>query len=212
MKTVLPPRVIILRMRGVKLGLPVAVAAIVVAIGVSGASGQSVTKRAVVVTDAVDATSNPVDITRASLGRASRDRLKFSIRGAQDFDASDLIAKKGPPGSICLKLWTNSTPPDQVPDYLVCVTSDEDESYRASVLRERANRLPRRVAKATIEDEGNRSITLLFRQASIGKPRKLRFAVESTRSGCARISCIDTAPAPTAAPELVLRKSSGASQ
>lgn len=200
------------RMRAAKLSLLIVSVAIAVTVGATGASGQSVSKRAVVITDPADATSNPVDITRASLGRASRDRLKFSIRGAQDFDASDLLAKHGPPGSICLKLWTKSTPPDQTPDYLVCVTSDEDENYRASVLRERANQLPRRVGRAAIEDEGDRSITLLFRQASIGKPGKLRFAVESTRSGCARIGCIDTAPAPAALPELVLRKNSAGSQ
>ena len=36
---------------------------------------------------------------------------------------------------------------------------------------------------------------LRFTQSSIGRPQRFRFAVESTRPGCERAACIDTAPA-----------------
>jgi hypothetical protein len=35
---------------------------------------------------------------------------------------------------------------------------------------------------------------LRFTQSSIGRPGRLRFAVESTRPGCERPACIDTVP------------------
>lgn len=166
---------------------------LVCAAGVSGALGKATSKKAVVVSDGNDAGSGIVDITRVSLGAASKDRLKVNIRAADDWDASDLIASSGPPGSVCLKLWTKSAPPDETPDYLVCVTSTKDEELRASVFKEVANRLPKRVARATI-DQGDRSVTLMFKQSSIGNPAAIDFAGESTRSGCIKTSCIDLAP------------------
>lgn len=165
---------------------------LVAAVGVSGAVGKTSSKKAVVVTDASDA-AGAVDITRVSLGAASRGRLKVNIRAANDWDAKDLIASSGPPGSVCLKLWTKSTPPDMTPDYLVCVTSTKDEMLRASILQARANQLPRRVGRAAI-DQGDRSVTLMFRQSLIGSPAAIDFAAESTRAGCIKTSCIDLAP------------------
>jgi hypothetical protein len=39
-----------------------------------------------------------------------------------------------------------------------------------------------------------RSIVLRFTQSSIGRPQRIRFAVESTRPGCERVTCIDRVP------------------
>jgi hypothetical protein len=167
--------------------------ALVATVGVGGALAKTSAKKAVVVADGADAVSGAVDITRISLGVASKARLKVNIRAAANWDASNLIASSGPPGSVCLKLWTTSTPPDETPDYLVCLTSTKDEELRASVLQERANQLPKRVARATI-DQSKRSVTLMFKQSAIGTPSTVYFAGESTRSGCIKASCIDLAP------------------
>ena len=167
--------------------------ALVCAVGVSGAVGKTSSKKAVVVTDANDAASGMVDLTRVSVGAASKSRIKVNLRAATDWDAEDLLASSGPPGSICLKMWTKSDPPDQTPDYLLCVTSTKDEQLRASLLRVRANQLPKRVARAQI-DQSDRSVTLMFRQKSIGSPSAIRFAGESTRPGCIKANCIDLAP------------------
>jgi hypothetical protein len=163
------------------------------AVGASGALGKASSKKAVVVTDPNDAINGVVDITRVSLGTASKDRLKVNIRAADDWDGEDLLASSGPPGSVCLKLWTKSTAPDQTPDYLVCVTSTKNEQLRASVLQERANQLPKRVGRATI-DQSDRSVTLMFKQSLVGSPAAIDFAGESTRAGCIKTSCIDLAP------------------
>jgi len=106
---------------------------------------------------------------------------------------------------VCLKVWTVSEPPDTAPDYLVCTTADADGKLRGSVLHERANKLPERVASATISRTSTRTVLLRFSQSAIGRPATLHVAAESTRPGCPRGSCIDTAPDAPAALELILR-------
>jgi hypothetical protein len=135
-----------------------------------------------------------LDLTRVSLARGSDGRLRASLTLAAAWDGKALLAAKGPPGSVCLKVWTASVPPDTVPDYLVCVTADADGDLRGSVLHERANKLPERVASAEVSRPSTRSATLRFSQSAIGSPVKLAIAAESTRPGCPRTSCIDTAP------------------
>ena len=39
-----------------------------------------------------------------------------------------------------------------------------------------------------------RSVVLRFAQSSLGRPPRISFAAESTRPGCERVSCIDSAP------------------
>ena len=43
-------------------------------------------------------------------------------------------------------------------------------------------------------NKSRRSLLLRFSQSSLGRPAIIRFAVESTRPGCERLSCIDQAP------------------
>ena len=43
-------------------------------------------------------------------------------------------------------------------------------------------------------NDSKRSFILRVSQSSLGRPELIRFAVESTRPGCARVSCIDQAP------------------
>jgi hypothetical protein len=135
-----------------------------------------------------------LDLTRVALERSSDGRLRASLTLATAWDGKALLADKGPPGSACLKVWTVSVPPDTVPDYLVCVTADADGDLRGSVLHERANKLPERVASADVSRSSTRSVTLRFSQSAIGSPAKLAIAAEATRPGCPRTSCIDTAP------------------
>jgi len=147
-----------------------------------------------------------LDLTRLSFERASDGRLRAAITLAAEWGADTLVARSGPPGSICLKLWTVSQPPDAPPDYLVCVTTDKKGDLRGSVLKERANKLPERVGSADVARPSGRSVTLRFSQTAVGRPARVAVGAESTRPGCTRGSCIDTAPdAPNALP-LTLRK------
>jgi hypothetical protein len=139
--------------------------------------------------------SSTLDLTRVSLTRGSDGRLRASITLAAAWDAKALVPEGGGvPGSVCLKTWTTNVPPDTTPEYLVCVTADADGALRGSVLRERANKLPERVAGADVSRPSTRTVTLRFSQTSLGRPATVHVAAESTRPGCPRVSCIDTAP------------------
>jgi hypothetical protein len=172
------------------------------AVGADAASAP----KPVVSADAKGDVRSPLDLTRVSVARSSDGRLRASMTLAGEWDAEQMVAAGGPPGSVCLKLWTTSAAPDAPPDLLVCATADKDGELRGSVLKERANKLPERVAGADVSRPSARTVTLRFSQTAIGRPEKLTFAAETTRAGCPRVSCIDTAPDAPKTLELVLRK------
>lgn len=141
-----------------------------------------------------DVAGGGLDLTRVSLGRASDGRLRASLTLAESWEASDLEASTGPPGSICLRIWTVAEAPDNPPDFLICVTAAGEDELRASVLKERPNQLPQRVGNAAISRSSGRSVTLRFSQSIIGRPALVTFAGEASKAGCVRVSCIDSAP------------------
>jgi hypothetical protein len=145
-------------------------------------------------TDAKGDVRSPLDLTRVSLARGVDGRLRASITLADAWDGGDLLAETGNPGSICLKLWTTTAPPDTTPDYLACVTADAHADLRGSVLKARANRLPERTGGADVSRPSDRTVTLRFSQTAIGRPATLYAAAETTRPNCPRGSCIDLAP------------------
>lgn len=148
------------------------------------------------------------DLTRVSVGRGDDGRLRAALTLGEEIRPRDLVARSGPPGSLCLRLWTASTPPNTRPDYLVCVTAEANgRTLRGTVLRERSDAaLPHRVAAASVTRKGGRSVIVRFSQSSIGRPAVLRFAAEATRPGCVRTSCVDTAPDAPAAARLRLHE------
>jgi hypothetical protein len=140
-----------------------------------------------------------------SLRRESDGRLRASVTMSAAWADSVLLASSGPPGAVCLRLWTTTEPPDQPPTFLVCATADRDGALRGSVLRERANQLPERVASAAASRPSTRSLILRFSQTSVGRPASIAVSAESSRAGCPRVSCIDTAPDAPAVGRLRLR-------
>jgi hypothetical protein len=134
------------------------------------------------------------DLVRASLGRGSDGRLRATFSLAAKLTPADLRATSGPPGSLCLRMWTTSEPPDQPEDFLACVTAQADDTLRGTVMRENTDGLPNRVGPAAVSLRDGRIVILRFSQSAIGRPKTIRFAAEGTRAGCARTSCIDTAP------------------
>lgn len=154
-----------------------------------------------------DAAGESLDLVRVSLARAKDGRLRASFGMAEAWTPADLIARSGPPGSICLRIWTESDPPDQTPDRLVCITAEKGgRKLRASVLRERPNQLPERVATASVSRPSPRSVAVRFSQTAVGRPARIDFSAETTRAGCIRVSCIDTAPNAPRVGVLQLRK------
>jgi hypothetical protein len=114
----------------------------------------------------------------------------------------DLPADDGPPGSLCLRMWTgaNAGTTTTFPDRLLCITVDaRRRDMRGSVFAERGGVL-QRVATATLARSSERTVVARFSQTAIGRPATVRFAAEATPPGCGRLACADTAPnAPTVA-------------
>jgi hypothetical protein len=137
---------------------------------------------------------NAPDIKRVSMGRGSDGRLLATMSLAAKLSPADLLADEGPPGSLCMRLWTVSKPPSAPADYLVCATAQEDETLRASVLKEDKDGLPDRVGAATVSLRAGHIVILRFSQSAIQRPETIRFAGEATRAGCPRVSCVDVAP------------------
>ncbi|HWH94354.1 MAG TPA: hypothetical protein VNT03_10880 [Baekduia sp.] len=145
-------------------------------------------------TDAKGDVRSPLDLTRIAVARGSDGRLRASLTLAAAWEGADLLSQTGPPGSLCLKAWTTTAPPDTTPDYLVCTTADADGRLRGSVLKQRANKLPERTGGADVSRPSPRTVTLRFSQTALGRPATLYVAAEATRPGCPRGSCIDLAP------------------
>lgn len=179
------------------MGRRVAVAMMAAALGAGGVAATvalAAAPKPQAATDPKGDVRSPLDLTRVSIARGSDGRLRASITLAADWDGEDLLAETGNPGSICLKAWTTTAPPDTTPDHLLCVTADKDAELRGSILKARANKLPERTGGAEVSRPSERTVTLRFSQTAIGKPATLYVAAESTRPGCPRGSCIDLAP------------------
>ena len=151
----------------------------------------------VAISDPKGDVAGALDIQRIQLGVASDGRLRAVVTLTEKVDPRNLLARSGPPGSVCVKIWTaaGADPAVSPADRLVCVTARTADELRASVLRQRAARLPERVASADVgTNESRRSLIVRFAQSTLGRPELIRFAVESTSRGCPRVSCVDQVP------------------
>jgi hypothetical protein len=148
-----------------------------------------------VVKDAKGDVSAAPDLTRAQLGLASDRRVRAAITLADGWQPKDLMANEGPPGSICVRLWTVTKPGAAPPDFLVCATAREDgETMRGSVFKSAPGGALTKVAPAIVGRTSDRTMTLRFSQTVIGRPATIQFIAEATKPGCDRVSCVDTAP------------------
>jgi hypothetical protein len=172
-------------------GLTVAVVASVAAVAIAAPS------KTVAISDRKGDVDGALDIQRAQFGIASDGRLRAVITLAEKVDPGALLTRSGPPGSVCVKIWTaaDADPAATAPDRLVCVTARSSDELRASVLRQSRPGSPERVATASVgTNDSRRSLIVRFAQSALGSPGLIRFAVESTRRGCPRVSCVDQVP------------------
>ena len=173
-------------------GVAAAIAALVVS------AAPAATSKTIVITDAREDVSGPLDLRRVSLQRASDGRLRAALSFTEKLTPKALLAGSGPPGSACIRIWTgaDADPAAVRPDRLACVTARSDDEFRGGVYDSTDGGLPERIAGASVKITASRTtIVLRFTQSSLGRPQRFRFAVESTRPGCERATCIDTAPA-----------------
>jgi hypothetical protein len=138
-----------------------------------------------------------LDLQRTSLNLASDGRLRASITLVGQLEPKAMLVKSGPPGSICAKIWTAKDADTTATraDRLVCVTAESEDKLRANVLSQTTTGLPVVLAPADVTlNKSKRSIVVRISQTSLGRPELIRFAFESTRPGCVRVSCVDQSP------------------
>jgi hypothetical protein len=156
------------------------------------------TSKTVTITDAKGDVDGALDIQGVSFKLAADGRLRAAVTVTQKIVPSKLLSETGPPGSVCLKIWTDeqADPTAVRSDRLVCVTAKSKTELRATILDQSAPGLPKNVGSVPVGlNASARSFVLRMSQTSLGRPELIRFAVESTRPGCVRVSCIDDAPA-----------------
>jgi hypothetical protein len=99
----------------------------------------------------------------------------------------DLPADDGPPGSLCLRMWTVTKRPGTFPDRLLCITADARRHMRGSIspsaaARCGASRRARSPARATARwSRGSR------RRRSAGPARAVRGRGDATRGARGRV-------------------------
>ena len=172
-----------------------ALTAAIVPLTVAGAF--AATSRPVGISDAANDVSGPLDLMRVALHRSSDGHLRAVLTFVGTISPQALLASSGPPGSACLRIWTDpaADPSAMRPDRLVCVTARSEDELRGGVYQQRGAGLPRRVASPQVRaNASRRAFVIRISQSSLGRPATIRFAGETTRAGCDSTACIDTAP------------------
>ena len=137
---------------------------------------------------------------RASHDR-SGDRIVQIVRthgpiGPRSF--RNAVDNDGPPGSVCVNIWTSRTPWEASPNFDVCVSADRRrQKLVASVSRIRRGGGVKRVGRAAAQLTSARRLVIRFDPDLIGRPAAYRWSVHVTtfERGCTRSGCQDFAPA-----------------
>ena len=130
----------------------------------------------------------------------SNDRLAHVVRLHNRISPRNFrnaVDEHGPPGSVCINIWTRRTPWEASPDFDVCVTGDRSRrKLLASVSRIGARGSVRRVGRAAAVLTSARRLVVRFDPDLIRRPSSYRWSVHVTtfERGCTRTGCQDVAP------------------
>ncbi len=148
-----------------------------------------------------DDSRSQVDIASARATHdAANDRLAHVVRFHERIaprDFRNAVAEHGPPGSVCVDIWTTRIPREASPNFDACVTSNRDrDDLVASVSRLGPRGGVRRVGRASAELTSRRRLVLRFDPDLIRRPGAYRWSVQVTtfERGCTRRGCVDLAP------------------
>ena len=90
---------------------PLRVAGLTAAIAALGATVVlAATSKPAQFSDPKNDVSGVLDVQRVSLRLASDGRLRAVITIADKISPNTMLARTGPPGSVCLKVWTDAEP------------------------------------------------------------------------------------------------------
>lgn len=163
----------------------------------AGAPARAQAPATVSAQDPADALENAPDLKRVGATRLADGDVRLSVSLVDEIVPEELLSERGadgPPGSVCVRLWTLSTPRTTPPDLLACVTARSTRALRATITREEDGAPPTVVASPALTRPSGRSFALRVPKALLGRATRLRFAAEATQPGCPRLSCVDLAP------------------
>ena len=147
------------------------------------------TSKTVTITDEKGDVDGALDIQGVSFKLAADGRLRAAVTVTQKIVPSKLLSETGPPGSVCLKIWTDEAADTTAmrSDRLVCVTAKSKTELRATILDQSAPGLPkqRRLRAGRPEREQAQ-----LRPAAVAElARAARAAAASRSSRRARGAC-----------------------
>jgi hypothetical protein len=102
-----------------------------------------------------------------------------------------------PPSSICIEIWTSSTPGESPPDYEACATPAKGGGWQGSIARKREKGPQLRIGAVKVQQPSDTRLVLRIDPDDIKRPASYRWRVEATSfaSDCALSSgCPDYAP------------------
>jgi hypothetical protein len=86
-----------------------------------------------------------------------------------------------PPGSICVEIWTRSTPGESAADYEACATPAKGKTgWTGSIARKRDQGSRLRVGPVKVEQPSQTRMVLRFDPDDIKRPASYRWRAEST--------------------------------
>ena len=87
-----------------------------------------------------------------------------------------------PPSSICVEIWTRSTPRESPADYEACATAVKG-SWKGSIARKRDKGPRLRIGAVKVEQPSDKRVVLRIDPDDIKRPASYRWRVEATSFG-----------------------------
>jgi hypothetical protein len=146
-----------------------------------------------------DDVATALDIAKAS---GSHNRASGELVHTIDFYGSvvpaNLVNKDKPPSSVCVEIWTSSTPGESAPDFEMCATpAAKGKSWNASIARKRDKGPRLRLGPVTVEQPTATRLVMRLDPDVIKRPPSYRWRAETTSFGTdcnAATGCPDYAP------------------
>jgi hypothetical protein len=107
------------------------------------------------------------------------------------------VPKSGTPDSVCVEIWTRSTPGQSPADYEACATPAKGDAWKGSIARKRERGPWLRIGAVKIEQPSDTRLVLRIDPDDIKRPGSYRWRTEATSFGSdckSTIGCPDYAP------------------
>jgi len=168
------------------------VALIVGAFGAAVATATSVLHR--------DDVTTRLDIAKAS-GAHNRatDQLVHTIDFYAAVAPARMVNKGKPPSTVCIEIWTRSTPGEAAPDYEACAgPRAKGKGWVGSVARKRLLGPQLRLGTVKVEQPSDTHLVMRIDPDDVKRPVSYRWRTESTSFGS---DCTSSAGCPDYAPD-----------